>query len=103
MGRGVEFTYASCAGEHANGCTDLGGHLAAALQQYIVDIRLLKCHTVPVVSNGVQEMKKEVGHTSSALANDSPATPPPTMTTRKRSVLDMMQSCLLFGPVLKVS
>ncbi len=103
MGHGVEFTYAGCAGEHANGCADLGGHLAAALQQNIVDIRLLKWHTFRVVSNGVHEMKKEVEHTSSALANDSPATPPPTMMTRKRSFSDMMHSCLLFGPVLKVS
>ncbi len=45
-------------------------------------------------------MKKQVQHTSSALANVSPATPPPTMTTRKGSVLDMMHSGLLFGPVM---
>ena len=53
----AEFTYARCAGEDANGCADLGGHLAAALQQNIVDIRLLKWHTaISVANNGVHEM-----------------------------------------------
>ena len=57
----AEFTYACCAREDANGCADLGGYLAAALQQNIVDISLLKWHTaISVANNGEHETKKRV-------------------------------------------
>lgn len=52
--------------------------------------------------NGGRVVEKQDEHTSSALANVSPATPPPTMMTRKRSVLDIMHSCLLFNQLESV-